>query len=93
MRKYFSFNLLLISIVLNFLIPYFQKFRFDNIEEKINIGFPLRFMTIKQTLKGDSLFNSFDIDLGSLILSIIIIYIMLYLFSVLLPYKFKKELR
>ncbi len=89
MRKYFNFNILIMSITLNVLIPYFQKFNFHYLSTSTTLGFPFKFVTVRKILKGDSLFNSFDIDLGRFILSILTSYIILFLIFDFLPLKFK----
>lgn len=91
MRKYFNSNILIISVILNVLIPYFQKFSFNVLSASTTLGFPFKFLTVRKTMKGDSLFNSFDIDLGGLVLSILTIYVMLYVFFDFLPRKFKSK--
>jgi len=93
MKKIININLLQLSILLNIIIPYFQKFDFTNSKENYALGFPFRFLSIQKKLKGDSLFSSFDIDLGSLILSIITIYLILYLIFVYIPIKYKSKKR
>ncbi|KAF1294209.1 hypothetical protein BAU14_07420 [Enterococcus sp. CU9D] len=91
MRKYFNSNILIISVILNFLIIYFQKFNFNDLSASVTLGFPFKFLTVRKILKGDSLFNSFDIDLGGLVLSILTIYIMMYLIFDFLPRKVKSK--
>lgn len=87
MRKYLDVKLILVSVLFSIILPYFQKFNEQTTGNKINLGFPIRFLTIKKRLEGNSLFDSFDIDLGSLILSVLIVYAVLYVIVIYLPYK------
>lgn len=91
MRKYLDVKLVLVSLLFSIILPYFQKFNDQTTGNVIHLGFPIRFLTIRKSLEGNSLFDSFDIDLGSLILSVLIVYIVLYVMFIYLPHKITRK--
>lgn len=91
MKKYWNVNLILLSILFTLTLPYFQTFDSNVRKQDMILGFPIRFLTIQKTLKGNSLFSSFDIDFGSLVLSIIIVYIVLYAMFTYIQYQLKRK--
>lgn len=79
--KKFDKNSLLLAFIVTIIIPYFQKLNFSSSADRTVLGFPFKYLTVGNKLNGKSLFYSFDIDAGSLILSTISFYLVIKLFK------------
>ncbi|MNW25389.1 hypothetical protein D3C74_21300 [compost metagenome] len=80
MFKQLDWKAMNISAWFVLIITYIYLIRF--VEDKLDvIGFPFPFLTVYDKELGPSLFSSFHIDLGSLILNIAIVYLVITLLS------------
>jgi len=84
----FDSNSLLLAFAITIIIPYFQKIDFTSLKNSSVLGFPFRFLTIKESI-SDSFLSSFSLDIIGLILSTISFYFVIKLLKYFF-YKNKK---
>jgi len=76
--KQIDINSLLLAFIITIIIPYFQKFNFTPSKDSVVLGFPFRFLTVRENLSSSFLF-SFSLDVLGLILSTISFYFVIKL--------------
>jgi len=86
--KQLDINSLLLAFIITIIIPYFQKFNFSFSNDNAFLGFPFRFLTVRENLSSSFLF-SFSLDVLGLILSTISFYFVIKLIKYFF-YKSKK---